>query len=170
MVDVFVFEESSREEDICLRLYKSYDENGNLVKDMTYDSNCNWDKNLVNLREIYICEYDSNGNLLKEQKKDYRVGEGKSSIELIHKYDNEGLKKGTNLIYDLRGMTVNIITNFVRDENRKIIEIIENQKTPYNKIKYSEKFEYDNYNNILKIFFFKNDKPKYLIERQLEYY
>jgi hypothetical protein len=168
VMDYFVLGEANREEDVYLKSYKSYNENGSLVKEITHKSNIN--ENIGNVIETYICDYDSNGNLLKELKKTDIIGEAKSTIELNHFYDKTGIKNSTKLRFDFGGLKININTIIVRDINGFVKEIIENQKTIGGKIKYSEKFEYDKYNNVSRIYFFKNDKPKFLIERKIEYY
>jgi hypothetical protein len=165
-----VIGEVNREEDVYLKSFKSYNENGSLVKEITHKSNIN--ENIGNVVETYTCEYDSTGNILKELKKTDIIGEAKSTIELNHYYNDQGIKTGTKLKFNFGGLKIHIDTKIIRDLNGSIIEILESQKNSLNKkiIKYSEKFEYDNYNNISKIYFFKNDKPKFLIERKIKYY
>lgn len=172
LLDLYVLEDSNRVEDLCLRIKMFYDKNENLIKEETYDSNCNWDVKLMGRepRDIYICEYDSIGRILKEFKKMDRAGDGKSTIKLNHNYDTNGLKTGTKLKFDFGGIKFDIDSEIIRDINGNVIEIIENQKTSFNKTIYKEKFEYDEYNNISKIYFYRNSKPKYLIEREIEYY
>ena len=168
LADVFLLEESSREEAVYLKSIKSYNENGRLVIEITHKSNINEING--NVTETYTCDYDSNGKLLKELKKTDIIGEAKSTIELNHYYNEKGLKIETKLMFDFGGLKIYINTIIVRDVNDFVKEIIENQKTIGGKIKYREKFEYDSFNNIFKIYFFKNDKPKFLIERKIEYY
>ena len=168
LLDELLLGEAIREKAVYLKSIKSYNENGSLVKEITYISNINEING--NVIETYICDYDSNGNLLKELKKTDIIGEAKSTIELNHFYDKTGLKNNTKLRFDFGGLKIYINTIIVRDENGFVKEIIENQKSIGGKIKYSEKFEYDKYSNVSRIYFFKNDKPKFLIERKIEYF
>jgi hypothetical protein len=170
LLDEFVSGEAKGEDDTYLMAIKSYDIQGNLIQELTYHSNS--EKIIGALLETYTCEYNLSGYLSKEFKKIDPIREAKLAIELSHYYDNKGLKTGTNLRFDFGGMKVFINTKLIRDVNGTILEIIENQNTSLNKkiIKYNEKFEYDSYSNISKIYFFKNDKPKRVIERKIEYY
>ena len=169
LADVIVLGEANREEDVYLKSIEFYNENDQLVKEITYSSNIT--ENIGNVVETYTCDYDSNGNPLKELKIMDNLSEIKSTFQLNHLYDDKGLKTETKLRFDFGGIIWNIKSMIIRDRDGIIKEIIENQNNSINKkiIRYREKFEYDNYNNISKIYFFKNNKPKYIIEREIKY-
>jgi hypothetical protein len=168
LLDELLLGEASREETVYLKSIKSYNDNGCLLKEITHKSNINEING--NIIETYTCDYDSNGNLLKELKKTDRPSEGNLIIQLDHKYNNQGIKTGTKLTFNFGGLNIYINTIIIRDVNGFVNEIIEYQKTHFNTIKYSEKFEYDKFSNVSKIYFFKNDKPKFLVKRKIDYY
>lgn len=157
---------TDKPKNIYLRIERKYDDNRNLIEETIY--NIEYQKYPDKWIEKYVCEYDNNGNIVKELRK-----RGNTSIELYHNYDDNGYKVETHLIYiQFEDLKTEIKSTIINDEEGKVIEIIENLKNSVKKniINFSEKFEYDNYNNISKIYFFKNDKPKFLIERKIEYY
>lgn len=155
---------SDKPKDFYLRIERNYDEQKNLIEETIYD--IEYQKYPGQLIEKYNCEYDNNENIVKELRT-----RGDTSVELHHKYDANGYKIETNLHYiqfsDFKTEIKSIIMN---DDEGKAIEIIEYIKTKYSAIKFSESFEYDSNNNVSKIYFFKKDKPKYVIERKIEYY
>lgn len=170
LVDVFLIDDSESDENknVFTRIMKSYDENQNLIKEVIYESRDN--NRLVRIIETYTCEYDNNGKITKEFKKLDGGVDGKSTIEMKHYVDDQGYKSDTELNFDIGGLKMTIYTKIIRDLNGLVVEINENQITPFNKINYNEKFEYDSNNNVSKIYFFKNDKPKFIIERDIHYY
>ena len=165
-MEVWVLEEPVHQKDVYLRIVSSYDANGNLVEENTHYSN--EDNVLGGIIETYSLEYDENGNLLREFKKDLTQGSGKYYMELVYMYDDKGLLTGTRFTHKIIDLTIN--TEIFRDERGRVAEIIENQKVLFNTVKHSEKFEYDAHGNVHRIYFFKNDKPKFMIERVIEYY
>lgn len=150
-----------------LRIEKKYDDHKNVIEESIY--NIEYQTYPGALIEKYTAEYDVNGKILKELRTQFK-SDANTSVELHHNYDENGYKIGTHLIFVQYDLKTEIKSTIINDEYGKVIEIIENLKNPFNKIKFSEKFEYDSNNNISRIYFFKKDKPKYVIERKIEYF
>ncbi len=161
--------ESSIPNNRHLKILRSYDDNGNLAEESIYSILAN-QKLPEKFIEKNLYDYDTLGNITEESKivgiETFWKGDIKQKLHLKakHIYDDHGYRIESSLDYPISGTktTANYINNYKGDR----IEINEYVKG----VSYTAKFEYDRYDNFTKLYIFKQDKPQYMFEREIEYY
>lgn len=158
-------------------------ENGNIIDESRYDEN-------NSLFGKFIFHYDSSGAITKEirydeagvlkntfiytynqkkektEEKNY-LADGTFAFRNTFKYDDKGiLIEGCSYHKD----EISSKTSYKYDEKNNIIEEIKYNEKGDMKLKLNYKYEYDNVHNWIKKIKYVNDVPKYLTERQIEYY
>lgn len=164
-----------------------HDDNFNVIEENHYDEQGNLETKILNkydksnkLIEILqynkdektfqnIIVYDSNGNKIKDTRYDKK--ENKIVRDEFYKYD-----ENNNVIFNIQILNISDnlkshISSYMKYDSYNNI-VLDNWADKINSLKNSikYKYEYDSENNWIKKIEFNYDKPRKIIERNIEYY
>jgi hypothetical protein len=141
-------------------IYK-YDDNRNLIEENEYKSDGSLD-----VRKTY--KYDSNGDLIKSEAYHSKEFLSKLNKKSIYKYDNNGNKIEENTYNFNDSLIEESIYEF--DENRNLIKLKRYDYEEGLDLSKTYRYEYDNNKNWINKIVFHKEVPKYILEREIEYY
>ncbi len=165
------------------KAYK-YDENSNMIKEIEYDSDGKSDITVTN-------KYDQNGNVIEKIEYD---SDGKLYNTVTYKNDKNGnmiegnwldaegnIQEKVSYKYNIKGQVVELSWygpedgstekySYEYNENGHVIEYSRYDSDGSLNNKNTYKYEYDKFGNWLKKIIFENEIPKYILEREIEYF
>ena len=148
-------EKGKRERKFTLK----YDEDGNTIEWNGYKS----DGSSLDIK--YTHKYDEDGN--KIESNSYK-SDGSLSIKYIFKHDEDGNLIEMNIYKSDGSLDSRYTSKYDEDGNKIESNNYESDGSLYSKETY--KYDFDNKGNWIKKVLFENEVPKYISEREYEYY